>query len=205
MRIKLFNEFLNEKAISAEEVLSQEPYSGVVKVFTKKPTIDYLNLVLYNFKEQKVEGFIALEKYKSDDNYMIHKSFAIDKHGPLMYNLALSVIAPIGIIPDRQIRPAAQKVWSYFDKQRPDVKKTVIHPKEEWFAKEYDVDIEHEHLKDPEVLELINKIYSVEEPFPDTEELLKKGNDLMAEYKLKPIDLIKKAEKDFETRYNAEM
>jgi len=210
MKIKRFNEFLNEnaifeKAVSADEVLLNEPYSAVIKTVTKKPTKEYLKLILYNFKEKKVEGYIALEKFKTDSEFMINRSYAIDKHGPLMYNLALSVVSPAGIIPDRLIRPAAQKVWMYFDSQRPDVKKTTMKPKHIWFAKKYDIDIEHENLKDPEILKLINKIYSVDAPLKGTNELIKKGETLMAEYKVKPIDVIKKADDDFQTRYNAEM
>jgi hypothetical protein len=204
MRIKNFEQFLNEKAVSASEVLSGEPNTAVIKVVTKKPTKQYLKLILYNFKDKVIEGYIALEKFASDSEYMIQRAYAIDKHGPLMYELALSVLSPTGIIPDRAIRPGAQKVWDYFDKKRPDVKKTVLGPKHTWFAKEYEVDIEHEHLKNPDILEIINKSYSLDKPMEYTQELIDKGTALLAKNALKPKDIIDKADKAFADRYNSE-
>jgi len=208
MRIKTFeqyiNESVNERAVSAEDVISNEPDTGVIKSLTKKPSKEYMKLILFNFKTKTVEGYLAMERFKSDKEFMIQRTFAIDKHGPLMYDLALSMVSPEGIIPDRMIRPAAQKIWSYFDKNRPDVRKTVMKPKDTWFTKEYDVDIEHEHLKDKEVLDLINKVYSLDKPIHNMDELLAKGEKLMKDNGLKPMDLIKKGDEAFQERYNKE-
>lgn len=204
MRIKKFNDFLNEKAVSADEVMDNEPYTGVIKINGKKHSIEYLILIIYNFKESIVEGYIYLERFQGDEEYMVKRTYAIEKKGPLCYELALSVISPAGIIPDRTIRPAAQKVWEYFDKNRPDVKKTVMKPDHDWYAKEYEVDIEHPHLKDPEVLDRINKIYSVDKPFENTKELLDRGIAFMKEYDVKQKDIVKKADEDFFKIYNAQ-
>jgi len=208
MRIKTFSQYINEsliieKAVSAEEVLANEPNTAIVKVESKKLGKLFMTLILFNFKENKVEGLIAAERFTSDEEFMITKAYAVDKHGPLMYELLLSVVSPRGIIPNRLIKPKAQSIWEYFDKKRPDVNKTELNSKHYWFTKEYDIDIEHEHLTDPEVLKLLNKSYSVTMPIKHTDALLEKGEKLMAEYKLKPADLIKQGEEDFYKQYNA--
>lgn len=206
MRIKTFNDFINERAVSIDDVLENEPYSGVA---LKHSVIggghDKIKMVLYDFKKKVIEGYIALEKFPSDKEYMITRAYAIDKHGPLMYELALSSVSPTGIIPDRIIRPAAQKIWSFFDKNRNDVKKTVIGPKHYWYAKEYDIDIEHEYLKDPEVLKLLNKAYSVDKPLKHTDELFQRGEELIKKYNLNVVEVIEKAEKEFLKKYDSEM
>jgi len=99
------------------------------------------------------------------------------------------------------IKPAAQKVWDYFYNERSDVNKSTMAPKHDWYAKDYAVDIDHEHLNDPKVLKLLNTIYSVVKPFEETKELLDKGKELVEKYKIKPTDLVKKAEKSFEQIY----
>lgn len=204
MRILRFSDFLNEKAVSADEVINDEPFSGVIKVNNKKHSNESLILILYNFKESIVEGYIYLERFKGDKEYMVKRAYAIEKHGPLCYELALSVISPDGIIPDRTIRPGAQKVWEYFDKKRSDVKKTIIGPEHDWYAKEFEVDIEHQHLKNPDVLDRINKIYSVDKPFKNTQELLDRGVEFMNKYNVKEKDIVKKADEDFFKIYNAQ-
>ena len=55
MRIKRFAEYnISEKAVSADEVLSNEPDTGLVKIYTKKPQKEYVKLILFNFKTNKV-------------------------------------------------------------------------------------------------------------------------------------------------------
>ena len=206
MKIQKFQEyFLNEKAVSFEDVLSNEPDSVIIKYVSHTSTREQMNLVLYNYKEKIVEGFIQLDRFKADDEYMISKSYAIDKHGPMMYDVALSEVSPDGIIPDRMIRPAAQKIWEYYDTQRPDVKKKNMPTTHYWYAKEYDVDLEHEKLKDPKVLNLINKIYYVDKPFPHVDELIKKGIEVINSEKLVPKQIVNTAETVFFKRYNDEL
>ncbi len=209
MRIKTFeqyiNESVNEKAVSAEEVLANEPDTAVIKTLEKKTLKELMKLILYNFKENKVEGYFEMERFRSDKEWQVRKAYAIDKHGPLMYNLALSIVSPDGIIPDSMIRPSAQKIWQYFDKNRPDVKKTAMTPKDPWYYTEFETDLEHEHQKDPEILALINKVYSIDKPFVNTDKLLKKGELLVTKNKLNIKELNKKAEADFYSRYNSEL
>lgn len=201
----MFNEFfLNEKAVSLDDVISNEPDTAAIKVDFVKFNKEYLKIILYNFKTNLVEGLIILERFKGDKEYMIAISYAIDKHGPLMYDLALSVTSPSGIIPDRTIRPAAQKIWSYFTENRPDVKKTPMTKKDYWFATEYELDIEHQHLNTPEIISLLNTVYSVTKPFVHVDELFKKGDELMTENKLNPKDIAKQAEEDFRHVYDKE-
>lgn len=204
MKIKKFDQFIIEKAVSVDDVLLNEHYTGLVKLEFKKFNKKNLKLILYDFKSNIVEGYISLEKFNSDKEFMIQRAYAIDKRGPLMYDAALSVLSPEGILPDREIRPAAQKVWDYFDKNRNDIKKTPIGKEHEWYATEYEIDIEHEHLKDPNILEILNKVYSIDKPLPHIDDLLKKGEELLEEYKIKPIDLLHKSDADFKARYNAE-
>jgi hypothetical protein len=170
----------------------------------KRGNKDELTLVLYNFKDGIVEGYIDLEKYKSDTEFMVNRSYAIEKHGPLMYDLALSILSPEGIIPDRTIRHAAQKVWNYFDKNRNDVKKTIITPGHEWYAEEYSIDAETDNVKEPEVLKMLNKIYSVDKPMPHMEELIARGNSLIASNHSNIKEVIDKAAKAFKQRYDSE-
>lgn len=205
MKIKRFGEFINEKAVSFEDVLSNEPDTVIIRYVGHTSTKEQLNFVLYNSKEKTIEGFIQIDRFKGDNEFIISKSYAIDKHGPLMYDVALSEASPNGIIPDRMIRPAAQKIWKYYDMQRPDVKKTKMQKDHYWYAKEFDVDLEHEHLKTPETLELLNKIYSVDKPLGHVEELIERGNALVEKEKLKPSELIQMAETAFYKRYNDEL
>ena len=201
MKIKRFGEFINEKAVSFDEVLSNEPNTVLIKHVGHTSAKEQLNLVLYNSKKKIVEGFIQIDRFKGDDEFMISKSYAIDKHGPLMYDIALSEVSPNGLIPDRMIRPAAQKIWEYYDTQRPDVKKTKMQKTHYWYAKEFDVDLEHRYLKNPKTLKLLNKIYSIDKPLEQVSKLIEKGNKL----KLKPSELVKTAEDIFFKRYNDEL
>ena len=205
MKIKNFGEFINEKAVSFEDVLSNEPNTVLIKYIGRSTSKEQLNIVLYNSKDKIIEGFIQIDRFKGDDEFMISKSYAVDKHGPLMYDVALSEASPNGIIPDRMIRPAAQKIWEYYNTQRRDVKKIIMHETHYWYAKEFDVDLEHEHLKNPETLKLLNKIYSVDKPSKLSNELIEKGNELVKKEKLKPSELVKSAEAVFFKRYNDEL
>lgn len=196
--IKKFNKFLNEKAVSAEDVLANEPNTGAIRINRKKAGgKQVIEIVLFNFENRRVEGLLEVEKEKNDNIWMITKSYAIDKHGPLMYEFGLSETSPEGIIPDRVIKPKAQNVWKYFNTQRSDVKKTDLASDNRWFTDEYDADLEHEHLKDPETLKILNTIYSVDKKMNHVDELLRRGEELMKSYKIKPTLISMKAYSEF--------
>jgi hypothetical protein len=200
MRIKKFDEYINETAVSLDDIFTEETDTGIVRVLTKKS----LRIVIYNFKERVVEGYIDLDKFKGDKEFMVSRSYAIDKHGPACYELALSILSPEGILPDRTIRPGAQRVWNYFDKNRSDVRKTPIKPDHDWYARTYSLDADHEGLKDPDVLDMLNKVYSLDKPIKYSEELIERGEAMLKKYHMTPHDVLKLADMHFWEKYNAD-
>ena len=204
--IKLFEDFqrMDEKAVTIDEVLSNEKTVGAIKVRKKRSIKEHLEIVLFDFKRNIVEGYIHLERFKNDKEFMISDAYAIDKHGPMMYELALSDISPDGIIPARTIRPGALKVWDYFLNKRSDIKKRKMTPKDEWFTKEYSIDAEHDHLTDQSSLDILNHVYYVDRPIEHADDLFERGNKLLLLDGRKTSDIVKAAEKAFKQKYIAD-
>lgn len=201
LRFKQFS--LQEKAVSADEVISNEPGTGLVKYERTRNGLKHVVLTLYDFEKKIVEGYIELERFQQNNVFSVARTYAIDKHGPLMYELALSVIHPMGLVPSRTIRPGATKVWTYFDKNRPDVDKKMLPKDHELYTEEFDVDIEHQHLKDEEALKIINQVYTIKKKL-DLTEMISRGDKMMKEKGLTPGEVAKIGYKAFDKKYQSD-
>lgn len=200
MKIKKFDQFLNEKAVSSEDVYTNERSVGVVIFKKKKRSKDEISIALFDFDRNAVIGYAISEKFKTEDYYHSHRVFGIEKHGPLMLELMMSAIYPTGIIPDRTIKPRAVQMYEIFSR-RPDVIVKPLSPEDYWYATEYSTDIDHEHLKDPKVINIINNVYSLKTKTKYFDVLVDRGETLMKKHKVHPLTIIQKAEDVFNSVY----
>lgn len=199
--LKTYLEYITEKAVSADEVLVK-PNIGLV-VYERNTSIQkYISLVLYDFKNSKIEGYVKLSKFKSDDFYNLYQIFAKDKHGPLMYELAMSYISPTGIVPSSKIKKKALKVWDIFDKDD-NIIKDELDPNNDSFVTSFDYDSTETDQKDETILKLLNQVYRIKHPIEELKDLLFKGVKLCTEYGIKNSILASVAEKEFKSIYNS--
>lgn len=199
--LKTYSEYIIEKAVSADEVLVK-PNIGLV-VYERNSSIQkHISLILYDFKNSKIEGYVKLTKFKSDKFYNLYQIFAKDKHGPLMYELAMSYISPSGIVPSRKIKKKAVKVWDIFDKDARIIK-DILDPNDESFVTSFDYDNDETDQKDENILKLLNQVYKIKAPIKELKDLLFKGVKLCTEYGIKNSILSSEAEKEFKSIYNS--
>lgn len=72
-------------------------------------------------------GFVSFMEQQSLNCHSINLAAAEKGYGPMLYDIALSVISPGYLISDRQsVSKAAQNVWSYYFNNRSDVAKRII-------------------------------------------------------------------------------
>ena len=210
MKLKKFDDYVNEqlmfeKAVTADDVYQTDPEKGVIIKKTKKRGLETVVVILFDFDDNKVMGMARAEKYSTDDVFISHRVLGIEKHGPLMLELMMSTISPIGIIPNRTINPGGISMFTFFEQKRPDVIKTELPQKHYWYATEYAHNIKEEGLKEPAVLKMLNKSYKLEEPLPKYKILVDRGETLMKKYNLHPNTIIDRAENDFKEIYGAKL
>jgi hypothetical protein len=92
---------------------------------TKKGVI--LNFIIYNIKDSKVEALLSMYKNNNMENYSVSAVAAEKGFGPLIYEIAMTYIYPLGIMPSRDgdVREGAFNIYEkFFD--RKDVEKQSI-------------------------------------------------------------------------------
>lgn len=147
--LEYLDEDINEAAISADQAASENLAVYVFKmtndgfIFIYDPSTllqhaqNQLSRKTPNLKkllnkkliQAASKGEISFQKSPDCDNdtYQVITSFAINKYGPLLYDIVLSYIYPNYVISDRgSVSDAAQSVWQYYLKNRPDVTKKLI-------------------------------------------------------------------------------
>jgi hypothetical protein len=92
---------------------------------TKKGVI--VNFIIYNTEELEVKGLLSMYKNNNMENYSVSAVAAEKGFGSLMYEIAMTYIYPLGIMPSRDgdVREGAFNIYEkFFD--RKDVQKTSI-------------------------------------------------------------------------------
>ena len=92
---------------------------------TKKGVI--VNFIIYNTEESEVKGLLSMYKNNNMENYSVSAVAAEKGFGSLMYEIAMTYIYPLGIMPSRDgdVREGAFNIYEkFFD--RKDVQKTSI-------------------------------------------------------------------------------
>jgi hypothetical protein len=189
MRIKNFTQFITEAAVSMKDILLED--QGIL--FNKWTRLGKLHvaIILYDFKAEKILGYIEMEKTNDVDFYQVTRSAAEKNYGPDLYDFALMLVSPDGVKPDDVIKPAAQNVWKYYKEHRPDVKTKDIKPKEAGYSPDYKLDTDHEYEHtDKYLVGLINTVF-FQERTAEFEKLLKKGQDLLGKYGVDMHELVK--------------
>jgi hypothetical protein len=80
------------------------------------PLLMKLEAVTYDFPPP-ITGYFRITK--DDCGWVVANSAAINKYGPLMYDIALSYVGNQGLIPDREsVSDDARKIWRYYQTRR---------------------------------------------------------------------------------------
>lgn len=149
MLLEYLDEDINEAAISADQAASENlavyvfkmTNDGAIFIYDPATLLQHAQnelsrrspnikkLLNKKFIQAASKGEISFQKNPDcdSDTYQVITSFAINKYGPLIYDIVLSYIYPNYVISDRgSVSDAAQSVWQYYLKNRPDVTKKLI-------------------------------------------------------------------------------
>lgn len=149
MLLEYLDEDINEAAISADKAASENlavyvfkmTNDGAIFIYDPATLLQHAQnelsrrspnlkkLLNKKFIQAASKGEISFQKSPDcdSDTYQVITSFAINKYGPLIYDIVLSYIYPNYVISDRgSVSDAAQSVWQYYLKNRPDVTKKLI-------------------------------------------------------------------------------
>ena len=158
-------QMLDEKAISNQEALNQGLALYVKRmdnryVLTLYDSQTALNVTIPNRFDKCIIGYIEISYKVICESWIVKYSAARKGYGPLMYELAMSIVSPDFIRADTAyVSQDAQKVWSYFFTNRAnefnilplDTKDTQCLPFSE---------------KSPRHKEAIYQKYSMKSPYP---------------------------------------
>lgn len=131
--------------------LDENNYSLVI---TKKNNI--INFILYNNKELKVEAVLSMFKNNEMENYSVSAVAAEKGFGPLIYEIAMTYIHPLGITPSRDgdVREGAYNIYEkFFD--RKDVQKKSIPETSPDFSE----DIAHDFSEEDIIFHILQTAY----------------------------------------------
>ena len=100
-----------------------EIQDGFALMITKRTPI--IDMILFDLKENKIVGTISAIKYPKMKNFAISTVAAEKGFGSLMYEIMMTYVSPLGIMParDGDIREGAYNVYKRFFDLRPDIKK----------------------------------------------------------------------------------
>jgi hypothetical protein len=201
MRIKRFGDFINEKAIPIADILKDETQQGLLFNKWTRNGKSHIAIMLYDFDDHQILGYIEMAKTsRNSDSFQVIRSAAEKNYGPDLYDFALMLADPEGVRPDSVIRPSAQKIWTYYNSSRPDVKKISIEPGDYDHETSYEIDREHDKESDEEILSLINTKYYLEST-KDFKALIDKGKEYLIKYEVDMNDIMKKKDEYFRTKY----
>jgi hypothetical protein len=201
-KIKTYSQFVFEKAIPFEDILKDDTQQGLVVKDSKAPGGGILrNIVLYDFDDKKVLAFAQIREW--DGIWEINMTVAEKDYGPDLYDLALMSAYPEPIIPSKTIKPAAQRVWTYYKEKRNDVKKVPIPEDHSEYKKRYETSVngKEAYSKDPDMLNVINTMYSLEQS-DVFDKLIKRGEEYLIKYHVDKNKIIHDADRVFWKRYD---
>ena len=199
--VKLFESFINEKAIPFDDILKDETQIGLISNERKLNNVKSIRLVLYDFDDRRVMGYIFMKALNVSGNLFEVENTAAEKnYGPDIYDLGLMYIYPNKMKPDTLIKPEALNLWKYYIENREDVIKTKLSTDDPEYSTRYEFDLTSDYRTDKENLDVINTVFSKEKnDFLNM--LLEKGKLYLQKYNLKPQTIIEEADKYFTKRY----
>lgn len=198
-RIKTFGGFLDERAISADDVISMKEM-GLVR-YDNPTGIKETALVLCDFKDDKILGFSEIGRFP-DEPIEMTRSAAEKGYGPMMYDFILMAMYPGGILPDRDsISDQALNIWKYYFKNREDVKKVKLKKGDPGYVTNYSLPHQDERTQSSvSNLNVMNTMYFLP-PSEEYNRLLKNGEEFILKYKKKPIVIYNIASDFFDLKY----
>lgn len=195
---------VNERAVSASEVLNPAEVQGAVVHTVRRNSMTETTVVLYDFDDAQVVSMVKVRRYgSSDDFWEVQHAFARDGYGPTAYDLALAHVSPQFLKPDVVIKPDAVRVWEYYMSRRSDVRKVPLDPKNLSYANAYAETSEDDFARrDPGVLRVINTKFQ-KQPTREESELFARGVSLCKEYGITPSRIASIAAADFQRIYRS--
>lgn len=190
---KLIKETLENSKIfeGAGSFMSIPPNVGLI---ISKQTSDQIWLNLFNFSTKTCFGIITLRKV-SEKAWGVTTIAAEKGFGPNLYELGMMAVYPAGICTDRNgpTNDLAFSVWKKFVDNRPDIKKVAIKKDDKEFSERYFQNEEKHYLEN---------IICYRTPSIWYSKLIKRGNALIAQSGLSPLDISNACREYFSGKYN---
>ncbi len=198
MEIKNFLEYILEARV---DVASYDYYKdlGLVVYSRKNFEIITKKITLFDFKNDRVMGYIEVDNLLERNSFDILRSYAPKDWGANIYDFAIQEVYPNAIIPSSVIMPKAISIWKYYYEKRNDVDKLEIHPNDINYKKSYkNNDFGGDIIDDN--LKYLNTAYMMvkSDLFIDLKE---KCKFLLEKYKYTKIQISKKGENMFKENY----
>lgn len=113
-----------------------EIQDGYALIITRKPPI--IDMILYDLNEDKIVGEISAYKYSKMKNFAVSTVVAERGFGSLMYEIMMTCVNPLGIMPSRDggVREGAYQVYKRFFDLRKDIIKINLNPEDTDFSEE---------------------------------------------------------------------
>jgi len=194
VRLNRFHTF--EAAATAPYVLESEPHTGLVVHKDSRNGADRVHLVMYNFDSDKIEAYEWLDRDFKQKDWESMRTLGTDKKGPLILDLAMSVVYPEWVVPDHMTK---ERALEYFRKCTEDKSKyeyEELDKEHRLWQKEFWYDVNHKGKSDD--LWIINSKYRIKKPVAELAELTKRSNSMSERER---GILIRRADKEFERVY----
>jgi hypothetical protein len=133
---KKIREIIKENILSESKKDISEIQDGYALIITRKPPI--IDMILYDLNEDKIVGEISAYKYSKMKNFAVSTVAAERGFGSLMYEIMMTYVNPLGIMPSRDgdVREGAYQVYKRFFDLRKDIKKINLNPGDTDFSEE---------------------------------------------------------------------
>lgn len=190
----LIRKILSESVLEESKKNISELQKGYALLITKSPPI--IDFILFDIAQNKIVGEIAIHKERNMKNFDMSTVAAEPGFGALMYEIAMTYIAPLGLTPPRDgnIKNRALGVWKKFF-ERSDTKKMQLKPGDA----DYSTSIEH---LAPEKQQLIHTVFFYDFGKSKLNNLIKTMETLSPE---KEQEIFDQAESYFENKYDTEL
>jgi len=165
-------------------------------ILLKLQSKNAIKLTLYNYKDASIIGYVKCVKPGTQSFWEVERINADKGFGPLLYDILMMLVYPLGIKPGSLIKPAALSIYQYYVTKRTDVEKQQIKDNNPVYVDSYRNDVEGEELKDQNNLRLINTVYYLK-PTDNFNKFITESNQLIESYNLDVKSIIKNAENNF--------
>lgn len=181
--------FLGEMAVDFMHV---GPNIGLVKEVSGKEA----QLILFDFVTKQCVGLISIKK-TSPRQYTVVNAASEKGYGPLVYEIAMMDVYPMGLTPDRNghITPKAFDVWKVFHDSRRDITKKQIVPGDVEYSDRYIYDNESQPI-------VLNCLY-YRTPSLFYQKLLGKGEEFSKKHNISSQEILNISNEFFKNKYSS--